>query len=109
VFIRLNQCRPAVIGFANPNLGLFNMDLPSTSNRQLRNNPGLDHASTWMGAVDATLSRPRQNQPSANVFPNVGPSPQSQAIVWSCEKHNQHQPSFVTATGPVREARFPFL
>jgi CxxC motif-containing protein (DUF1111 family) len=48
--------------------------------------------------------------PSANVFPNVGANPQSQVIANGLVNGNNNTiPFFVSATGPVREARFPFF
>lgn len=53
---------------------------------------------------------PGGTSPSANVFPNVGPNPQSQVIAnGTVSSATNTIPSFVTATGPVREARFPFF
>src|SRR5581483_2801509 len=48
--------------------------------------------------------------PASNVFPNVGPNPQSQVIANGVVSGSTNTiPSFITATGPVREARFPFF
>jgi CxxC motif-containing protein (DUF1111 family) len=53
---------------------------------------------------------PGGSSPSANVFPNVGPNPQSQVIANGLVSGSTNTiPSFITATGPVREARFPFF
>ena len=53
---------------------------------------------------------PGGTSPSANIFPNVGPNPQSQVIANGVVNGNTNTiPSFVTANGPVREARFPFF
>jgi CxxC motif-containing protein (DUF1111 family) len=53
---------------------------------------------------------PGGTSPSANVFPNVGPNPQSQVIANGTVSSSTNAiPSFITATGPVREARFPFF
>jgi CxxC motif-containing protein (DUF1111 family) len=53
---------------------------------------------------------PGGTSPSANVFPNVGPNPQSQVIANGTVSSSTNAiPSFVTSTGPVREARFPFF
>src|SRR5437588_1248864 len=50
------------------------------------------------------------SSPASNIFPNVGPNPQSQVIANGTVSGNTTtSPSFVTATGPVREARFPFF
>ncbi|HEY6352437.1 MAG TPA: di-heme oxidoredictase family protein [Candidatus Angelobacter sp.] len=48
--------------------------------------------------------------PAANIFPNVGPNPQSQVIANGVVSGNTNTiPFFVLANGPVREARFPFF
>jgi CxxC motif-containing protein (DUF1111 family) len=53
---------------------------------------------------------PGGSSPAANIFPNIGPNPQSQAIVNGLVNGSTNTiPSFVLATGPVREARFPFF
>ncbi|HLJ87608.1 MAG TPA: di-heme oxidoredictase family protein [Candidatus Angelobacter sp.] len=50
------------------------------------------------------------SSPSSNIFPKVGPNPQSQAITTGLVSGSTNtMPSFVTANGPVREARFPFF
>ena len=50
---------------------------------------------------------PGGTSPSATVFPNIGPNPQV-AGAHDAGASNQ-VPFFVTADGPVREARFPFV
>src|SRR5271156_6830812 len=45
--------------------------------------------------------------PSASEFPNIGPNPQIAAA--SDAGATNTIPFFITADGPVREARFPFL
>jgi cytochrome c peroxidase len=45
--------------------------------------------------------------PSATVFPLVGPNPETQ--VYNLDGAQNTIPSFVTADGPVREARFKFF
>src|SRR5215468_6260508 len=53
---------------------------------------------------------PGGTSPAANVFPNVGPNPQSQVIANGLVSGNTNAiPFFVAANGPVREARFPFF
>src|SRR5579864_5677381 len=53
---------------------------------------------------------PGGTSPNANVFPNVGPNPQSQAIANGLVSGSTNSiPFFVAANGPVREARFPFF
>src|SRR5437764_913065 len=50
------------------------------------------------------------SSPASGIFPNVGPNPQSQVIANGTVSGSTNTiPSFVTATGPVREARFPFF
>jgi CxxC motif-containing protein (DUF1111 family) len=50
---------------------------------------------------------PGGTSPSASAFPNIGPNPQV-AGAHDAGAANQ-VPFFVTANGPVREARFPFV
>ena len=53
---------------------------------------------------------PGGTSPASGVFPNVGPNPQSQVIANGIVNGSTNTiPSFVVATGPVREARFPFF
>jgi CxxC motif-containing protein (DUF1111 family) len=53
---------------------------------------------------------PGGTSPASNIFPNVGPNPQSQVIANGVVNGSFNTiPSFITATGPVREARFPFF
>lgn len=47
------------------------------------------------------------SSPSANAYPNIGPNPQVQAA--SDAGALNVLPFFITADGPVREARFPFV
>ena len=48
--------------------------------------------------------------PASNIFPNVGPNPQSQVIANGIVSGATNTiPYFVLANGPVREARFPFF
>ena len=48
--------------------------------------------------------------PSANVFPNVGPNLEAEVIANGVVNGNFNTiPSFITAAGPTREARFPFF
>ena len=48
--------------------------------------------------------------PSANIYPDVGPNPESQVITKGIASSSTNTlPSFITATGPTREARFPFF
>jgi CxxC motif-containing protein (DUF1111 family) len=47
------------------------------------------------------------SSPSATVFPNIGPNPETQ--VYSLDGALNTLPSFITPNGPVREARFKFF
>jgi CxxC motif-containing protein (DUF1111 family) len=44
------------------------------------------------------------SSPSATVFPNIGPNPET--LVYNADGAQNTLPSFITADGPVREARF---
>jgi CxxC motif-containing protein (DUF1111 family) len=53
---------------------------------------------------------PGGTSPSASVFPFIGPNPQAEVIANGVVNGNFNTiPSFLTANGPVREARFPFF
>jgi CxxC motif-containing protein (DUF1111 family) len=47
------------------------------------------------------------SSPSATVFPNVGPNPET--LVYGLDGAENTLPSFITPNGPVREARFKFF
>ncbi len=47
------------------------------------------------------------SSPSASAFPNLGPNPQTQ--IFNLQGARNTLPSFITADGPVREARFKFF
>jgi CxxC motif-containing protein (DUF1111 family) len=47
------------------------------------------------------------SSPSLTAFPNLGPNPQTQ--VYNLDGARNSLPPFITADGPVREARFKFL
>jgi CxxC motif-containing protein (DUF1111 family) len=50
------------------------------------------------------------SSPSANIYPDIGPNPESQVITKGIASGSFNTlPSFITATGPTREARFPFF
>ncbi|MGD0403058.1 MAG: di-heme oxidoredictase family protein [Candidatus Acidiferrales bacterium] len=50
------------------------------------------------------------SSPSANIYPDIGPNPESQVITKGIASGSTNTlPSFITATGPTREARFPFF
>src|SRR5205807_4420011 len=94
------------LAFFNAGLGQFNEHQTVTGD-----NPGLGPRFNLDGC-GGCHSQPAAggSSPSANVFPNVGPNPQSQVIANGTVSGNTNTiPSFVTATGPVREARSPFF
>src|SRR5579864_3658616 len=99
---------------ANPNdLTFFNNGLAQFNEHQAvtGNNPGLGPRFN-LDSCGACHSQPAPGgtSPSANVFPNVGPNPQSQVIANGVVSGNTNTiPFFVAANGPVREARFPFF
>jgi CxxC motif-containing protein (DUF1111 family) len=47
------------------------------------------------------------SSPSASVYPNIGPNPET--LVYNLDGATNTLPPFITADGPVREARFPFF
>jgi CxxC motif-containing protein (DUF1111 family) len=47
------------------------------------------------------------SSPSANAYPNIGPNPQ--VAVATADGATNTLPFFITADGPVREARFPYV
>jgi CxxC motif-containing protein (DUF1111 family) len=47
------------------------------------------------------------SSPSANAYPNIGPNPQ--VAVATADGATNMLPFFITADGPVREARFPYV
>ena len=99
---------------ANPNdLALFNSGLGQFNEHQTvtGDNVGLGPRFN-LDSCGGCHSQPAPGgtSPSANIFPNVGPNPQSQVIANGTVSSSTNTiPSFVTATGPVREARFPFF
>src|SRR5437588_12277925 len=53
---------------------------------------------------------PGGTSPASGIFPNIGPNPQSQVIANGVVNGTTNTiPYFVSANGPVREARFPFF
>ncbi|MBZ5504387.1 MAG: hypothetical protein LAO78_02770 [Acidobacteriia bacterium] len=96
----------ADLAFFNSGLDQFNEQQTVTGD-----NPGLGPRFNLDGCGGChSQPAPGGTSPSANVFPNVGPNPQSQAIVNGLVRSTTNTiPSFVTANGPVREARFPFF
>jgi CxxC motif-containing protein (DUF1111 family) len=94
------------LAFFQAGLGQFNEQQTVTGD-----NPGLGPRFNLDGCGGChSQPAPGGSSPSANVFPNVGPNPQSQAIVNGLVSSSTNTiPSFITANGPVREARFPFF
>jgi CxxC motif-containing protein (DUF1111 family) len=110
----VNAGQPLASVSANPNdLAFFNAGLGQFNEQQTvtGDNPGLGPRFNLDGCGGChSQPAPGGSSPSANVFPNVGPNPQSQVIVNGVVKSTTNTiPSFITATGPVREARFPFF
>jgi len=50
---------------------------------------------------------PGGSSPSMNAYPHIGPNPQLAAAI--ADSANNSLPAFITADGPVREVRFPFV
>ena len=110
----VNAGQPLASISANPNdLAFFNSGLAQFNEQQTvtGDNPGLGPRFNLDGCGGChSQPAPGGTSPSANVFPNVGPNPQSQAIVNGLVSGSTNTiPSFVAANGPVREARFPFF
>jgi len=110
----VNAGQPLASIKANPNdFTFFNNGLAQFNEHQTvtGNNPGLGPRFN-LDSCGACHSQPAPGgtSPSANVFPNVGPNPQSQVIANGVVSGNTNTiPFFVAANGPVREARFPFF
>ncbi|MGH9635006.1 MAG: hypothetical protein ACRD72_09250, partial [Candidatus Angelobacter sp.] len=100
------SANPADLAFFNTGLAQFNEHQTVTGD-----NVGLGPRFN-LDSCGGCHSQPAPGgtSPSANVFPNVGSNPQSQVIANGTVSSSTNTiPSFVTATGPVREARFPFF
>jgi len=71
-------------------------------------NPGLGPAYN-SNSCSSCHSQPAAggSSPSAAQFPNIGPNPQIAAA--TADGATNTVPFFITADGPVREARFPFM
>ncbi len=110
----VNAGQPLASISANANdLAFFQTGLAQFSEHQTvtGDNPGLGPRFNLDGC-GGCHSQPAigGSSPSANIFPNVGPNPQSQVIANGVVSSATNTiPFFVTATGPVREARFPFF
>ena len=110
----VNAGQPLASVSANANdLAFFNSGLSQFNEHQTvtGDNPGLGPRFNLDGCGGChSQPAPGGTSPSANVFPNVGPNPQSQVIANGVVSGSTNTiPSFITATGPVREARFPFF
>jgi CxxC motif-containing protein (DUF1111 family) len=110
--INAGQPLASVSGNAN-DLAFFNAGLAQFNEHQTvtGDNLGLGPRFNLDGCGGChSQPAPGGSSPSAAVFPNVGPNPQSQVIVNGVVSGATNTiPSFITATGPVREARFPFF
>jgi CxxC motif-containing protein (DUF1111 family) len=110
----VNAGQPFASVTANPNdLAFFQTGLAQFNEHQTvtGDNPGLGPRFN-LDSCGACHSQPAPGgtSPAANVFPNVGPNPQSQVIANGVVNGNFNTiPSFITPNGPVREARFPFF
>src|SRR3981189_3530238 len=94
------------LAFFQTGLGQFNEHQTITGN-----NPGLGPRFN-LDSCGACHSQPAPGgtSPASNIFPNVGPNPQSQVIANGVVNGSTNTiPYFVFANGPVREARFPFF
>jgi CxxC motif-containing protein (DUF1111 family) len=94
------------LAFFQTGLGQFNEHQTVTGN-----NPGLGPRFN-MDSCGVCHSQPAPGgtSPASGIFPNVGPNPQSQVIANGVVNGSTNSiPYFVFATGPVREARFPFF
>ena len=110
----INAGQPLASVSANANdLAFFNAGLDQFNETQTVTgaNPGLGPRFNLDGCGGChSQPAPGGTSPSATIFPNVGPNPQSQVIVNGVVKSTTNTiPSFITSTGPVREARFPFF
>src|SRR5205823_5585487 len=110
----VNAGQPLASVTANANdLAFFNAGLDQFNEHQTvtGDNPGLGPRFNLDGC-GGCHSQPAAGgtSPASGIFPNVGPNPQSQVIANGTVSGSTNTiPSFVTATGPVREARFPFF
>jgi CxxC motif-containing protein (DUF1111 family) len=110
----VNAGQPFTSVTANANdLAFFQTGLAQFNEHQTvtGNNPGLGPRFN-LDSCGACHSQPAPGgtSPASNVFPNVGPNPQSQVIANGVVNGSTNTiPYFVFANGPVREARFPFF
>ena len=110
----VNAGQPLASVSANPNdLAFFQSGLDQFNEHQTvtGDNPGLGPRFNLDGC-GGCHSQPAAGgtSPAANIFPNIGPNPQSQVIVNGVVSGATNTiPAFIAANGPVREARFPFF
>jgi len=110
----VNAGQPFASVTANANdLAFFQTGLSQFNEHQTvtGNNPGLGPRFN-LDSCGACHSQPAPGgtSPASNIFPNVGPNPQSQVIANGVVNGGTNTiPYFVFANGPVREARFPFF
>src|SRR6516162_7278436 len=110
----VNAGQPFASVTANPNdLAFFQTGLAQFDEHQTvtGDNPGLGPRFNLDGCGGChSQPAPGGTSPAANIFPNIGPNPQSQVIANGVVSGATNTiPFFVAANGPVREARFPFF
>jgi CxxC motif-containing protein (DUF1111 family) len=110
----INAGQPFASVTGNPNdLAFFQAGLAQFNEHQTvtGDNPGLGpRFNTDSCGSCHSQPAPGGSSPSANIFPRVGPNPESQLIANGVVNGNFNTiPSFIAANGPVREARFPFF
>ncbi|HZS28743.1 MAG TPA: di-heme oxidoredictase family protein, partial [Candidatus Angelobacter sp.] len=110
----VNAGQPFASVTANPNdLAFFQSGLAQFNEHQTvtGDNPGLGPRFNTDGCGTChSQPAPGGSSPSANIFPKVGPNPESQVIANGVVSGSTNTiPSFITANGPVREVRFPFF
>jgi CxxC motif-containing protein (DUF1111 family) len=110
----INAGQPFASVTGNPNdLAFFQAGLAQFNEHQTvtGDNPGLGpRFNTDSCGSCHSQPAPGGSSPSANIFPGVGPNPESQLIANGVVNGNFNTiPSFIAANGPVREARFPFF
>lgn len=90
--------------------GLLRFEQTDSVDGSIAGEPGIGLGPTFnatsCGACHAQPA-PGGSSPSASAYPRIGPNPQ----IAQATAHGAHNtpPSFLTADGPVREVRFPFL
>ncbi len=110
----INAGQPLQSVTANPNdAAFFQAGLAQFNEHQTvtGDNPGLGPRFN-LDSCGSCHSQPAPggSSPASNIFPNIGPNPQSQVIANGIVNGSFNTiPSFITASGPVREARFPFF